>query len=83
MLGVRVPVPVWFAAAAFSLLLLNPEPGSANAFLAASLKPCHADVDAMHDAAYWQGYRAASRQWSQSNSNHVVPGVIAAPVVLR
>jgi len=83
MSGIRVPVPVWFAAAAFALLLINPELGSANAHTAAGLMPCHAPADTMQEASYWQGYRAASRYWSHTNSTHAVPGVSAAPVVVR
>ena len=84
MSGVRVPVAVWFAAAAFTFLLINPELGSATAYSAASFTPCHAAVaDTMHDASYWQGYRTAIRHWSHSSSTHAVPGVAAAAAVLR
>ena len=70
MSGGRVPVPVWFAAAAFTMLLVEPEIGSPAAPLACAVlaAPVPAsEAAARRDAGYWQGYRAASRQWSARN----------------
>ena len=69
MSGVRVPVPVWFAAVAFAMLLVEPEIGSPAAPLASAVlaAPCAGQGVAQRDAGYWQGYRAASRQWSARN----------------
>ena len=66
MSGVRVPVPVWFAAVAFTLLLVEPEIGSSDSQIvkssvqSAPMAEYIAHTEA--DAASWYAYRAASRR---------------------
>ena len=70
MFGMRVPVPVWFAAVAFALLLTAPEIGSSAARMSAvAVAPCHSPANPANDLTYWQAYRAASRQWSSAKIN--------------
>ncbi len=63
-MSVRVPVPVWFAAAAFTLLLLEPQVGSSNTRLCGikAEQPSSATrVATDSNTALWYAYRAASR----------------------
>jgi len=62
MSSVRIPIPVYFAAVAFTLLLVEPEIGSTASHIATPCQPV-ADASAKQDAALWYGYRVASRQW--------------------
>jgi hypothetical protein len=62
MSSVRIPIPVFFAAVAFTLLLVEPEIGSTASHIATPCQPA-ASKTAEQDAALWYGYRVASRQW--------------------
>ena len=66
MSGVRVPVPVWFATAAFTLLLVGPGIGSSESQIVkrsvapAEVAQYRAGLEV--DAASWYAYRAANRR---------------------
>lgn len=67
MSGLRVPVPVWFAAVAFTVLLIEPKIGSsAPRTTAVPIAPCPSAATSTNDLTYWQAYRTASRQWSSA-----------------
>ena len=69
MSGMRVPVPVWFAAVAFTVLLIEPQIGSsAPRLTAAPVAACASTATATNDLSYWQAYRTASRLWSSAKT---------------
>jgi len=60
--SVRIPMPVYFAAVAFTLLLIEPELGSSASYMA--MPYASASISPMQpDTGQWLGHRAASRQW--------------------
>jgi hypothetical protein len=87
MFSERVPVPVWLAAAAFSLLLVEPQVGSSASHVATAAVPCPAvanEPGSAQDAALWHGYRTASRQWTAAKPDPVrATGVLAVPILVR
>jgi hypothetical protein len=62
MSSVRIPIPVYFAAVAFTLLMVEPEIGSTASHIETPCQPA-AGMTAPQDSALWYGYRVASRQW--------------------
>jgi hypothetical protein len=83
MSGMRVPVPVWFAAVAFTVLLLDPQIGSsAPRTTAIPVAPCHSGASATNDLTYWQAYRTVSRHWTSAKTESGnAAGVNALPVL--
>ena len=83
MSGMRVPVPVWFAAVAFTVLLIEPEIGSsAPRTTAIPVAPCHSDTTPTNDLTYWQAYRTASHHWSSAKAEAgYATGVNPLPVL--
>jgi len=69
MSGMRVPVPVWFAAVAFTVLLIDPQVGSsAPRLTAAPVASCDSPATQTNDLTYWQAYRTASHFWSSAKT---------------
>ena len=63
MFSLPIPMPVFFAAVAFALLLIEPEIGSSASHI---VTPCTSASESriQPDAGLWLGYRAANRQWT-------------------
>ena len=69
MSGRRIPVPVWFAALAFAVLLIEPQIGSsAPRLTAARVASCASPATQTNDLNYWQAYRTASRLWASAKT---------------
>ena len=83
MSSMRVPVPVWFAAVGFTVLLLDPKIGSSAAQTTAiPVAPCHSATTATNDLTYWQAYRTVSRHWASAKpESGNAAGVSPLPVL--
>ena len=83
MSGMRLPVPVWFAAVAFTALLIEPQNGSsAPRTTPVPVGPCLSGSAPTNDLTYWQAYRTASRHWSSARTEAgYAPAVNSLPVL--
>jgi hypothetical protein len=79
MFSLPIPMPVFFAAVAFTLLLVEPEIGSSASHI---VTPCAAVASpgAQPDAGLWLGYRAASRQWAAAKPAALGGSVMPSPL---